>query len=285
MKIKAIVAGLALAFSAGAANATIEDDTNGGSLFLSVNKILGPTSDVNETFVFDLNTSIADFIAGNFGTVETIGGTEVRTYSLTSLFADFSSSFGSTGVLTYNVAGVSVLTTDVNGSADGGSSSQGAVVTSVEDLPSPDWGTLTTFSNMKATIDVQAGEANVSLDANDAVVAGNGLGGDYDETWGNNLNGQLGNGYDNDMSLDGTESVFNAEDWMSMFVVGRTGGSLTKNNAFQFGYVFLDLANDKLIFSNSIPTAVPVPAAVWLLGSSLLGFIGLGSRKNKALSA
>jgi hypothetical protein len=45
----------------------------------------------------------------------------------------------------------------------------------------------------------------------------------------------------------------------------------------------LDLATNTLTIAST--SAVPVPAAVWLLGSALLGFVGIGRRKKGQLAA
>lgn len=46
----------------------------------------------------------------------------------------------------------------------------------------------------------------------------------------------------------------------------------------------LDLATNTLTISAPNVGVVPVPAAIWLLGSALLGLVGIGRRKNGALA-
>jgi hypothetical protein len=58
---------------------------------------------------------------------------------------------------------------------------------------------------------------------------------------------------------------------------GTAGGSTT---AFSLGTAIFSLATDTLTFTgNGGSTPVPLPAAVWLLGSGLLGLAGVGRRR------
>lgn len=53
------------------------------------------------------------------------------------------------------------------------------------------------------------------------------------------------------------------------------------SSAYQFA---LEIDNVKLNAANAVPAAVPVPAAVWMFGSGLLGLLSFGRKKN-ALAA
>jgi hypothetical protein len=50
--------------------------------------------------------------------------------------------------------------------------------------------------------------------------------------------------------------------------------------AYDIGTIALNLANDTLTFTGNQVSAVPLPAAVWLLGSGLLGLAGVGRRRS-----
>lgn len=57
---------------------------------------------------------------------------------------------------------------------------------------------------------------------------------------------------------------------------GTAGGSTT---AFSLGTAIFSLANDTLTFTGNGGAPVPLPAALWLLGSGLLGLAGVGRRR------
>jgi len=57
---------------------------------------------------------------------------------------------------------------------------------------------------------------------------------------------------------------------------GTAGGATT---AFSLGTAVFSLANDTLTFTGNGAAPVPLPAAVWLLGSGLLGLAGVGRRR------
>jgi hypothetical protein len=57
---------------------------------------------------------------------------------------------------------------------------------------------------------------------------------------------------------------------------GTAGGSTT---AFSLGTAIFSLSNDTLTFTGNGGTPVPLPAALWLLGSGLLGLAGVGRRR------
>jgi hypothetical protein len=66
---------------------------------------------------------------------------------------------------------------------------------------------------------------------------------------------------------------------MNLWFTGYGNASGTQSAVANIGSVKLDLASNKLVFQSE----VPVPGAVWLMGSALLGLVGVsGSRKQHA---
>ena len=69
---------------------------------------------------------------------------------------------------------------------------------------------------------------------------------------------------------------------MNLWFTGFGNANGTQSAVANLGSVKLDLAGNKLVFQSAAPE-VPVPAAVWMMGSALLGLAGVGrSRKNRA---
>ena len=120
--------------------------------------------------------------------------------------------------------------------------------------------------------------------------------------WGNNFGGAW-SAMDNDGSIDtGVSSTYNetfdvtAFDFSSAsqsfnMALYTTGGSGTNGEAITnhysdlgatLGQATLDFAAGTLTIT---PTQVPVPAAVWLFGSAILGLVGFSRRTSEQVSA
>jgi hypothetical protein len=66
----------------------------------------------------------------------------------------------------------------------------------------------------------------------------------------------------------------------TLYGVTGNGTGTGATTAFSLGTALFSLANDTLTFTgNGGNTPVPLPAAVWLLGSGLLGLAGVGRRR------
>ena len=82
----------------------------------------------------------------------------------------------------------------------------------------------------------------------------------------------------------GSQYLFSIDDDVGSFTKGGSGTSSYAGGRLYFGYpgpaFYPDGANFDLSFGTYMgTTAVPIPAAVWLFGSGLLGLVGMARRK------
>jgi hypothetical protein len=70
----------------------------------------------------------------------------------------------------------------------------------------------------------------------------------------------------------------------SLFLVSQTAGAPNAANVYKSDYT-LTLNAAGVLSYNAPTSAVPVPAAIWLLGSGLMGLVGIGRRRNVAVAA
>jgi hypothetical protein len=67
---------------------------------------------------------------------------------------------------------------------------------------------------------------------------------------------------------------------VTLYGITGNGSGVGAVTAFSLGTAVFSLTNDTLTFTgNGGTTPVPLPAAVWLLGSGLLGLAGVGRRR------
>lgn len=96
---------------------------------------------------------------------------------------------------------------------------------------------------------------------------------------------------DNTTTLSGFESGFNVKDAQLKFslVAGDYFARITAIGSTPFDYDFnvdtTNIAGTGAVISNFTaavaPAAVPLPAAVWMFGTGLMGFLGLAKRKGQ----
>lgn len=260
-KLKTLVAGIALAFSAGVANAAIDDGIAGnqvndagdiqGELFLNVwNQAAG------ETFTFDTGWSYDAFVANP-----------------TSFTANFGSdanwaNFSATGnPLVFSLGAK-------NGVGVGTTGARNYYVVSADTL-NPNFGADADSQNIRGQMDLRISDINSK--ANDLDVLNNlstfsttGQPGDYANNWGSNVGSTAG--FDTDTAVG---------QWLAMYEVWTTGSraSTTVNNRL-LGYAFLDKDLGTLSFASQPPSAVPVPPALWLMGSAVTALVGFSRRRH-----
>lgn len=273
-KLKTLVAGIALVFSAGGANAALLDGgidltAGDGELFVSVHNYTKGL-----TYHRDLGVTVSGFLA-----------VADDTQSFFSLFAgdtNWSSFLGqaATGdVVRFNVAGNKNATNSVAGVGD----------------------TLLLSTNQAAPV-IAPGAYR---DAQQVVLNHvNGMNVDYGEPVANNL-AQAGinkSAFGDNAALDGyhledgwgaqlnpgttfnTEADFGVDLAMWAFSVQQVGSGrgATFNPLSELLAGVWKLSAEGLSYNAETTAPVPVPAAVWLMGSALLGLVGVGARRNRA---
>jgi hypothetical protein len=280
MKVKAIAAGLALVLGATTAQAQIvTSPTNGtatppSELMLSVHNYTA-----GRTFVADLGSSFEIFRTMASG---------LLTWDLGALYGtNFSAlGIGSGNDIRYNIVAYSRNTTNTGLANETSNTNTGG------------FGLLTTSNQAEATLEALGiGQFLSTLNGNpiskthERFAALNNVG--------DNTSAAINSSY---TTINAADPLWHAgANWganIKTFVAGLNNEG-TVGNDLAFWFFGADLsttsttdADAKQLFgnfklaSNGVLTygsaaPVPVPGAVWLLGSALLGFIGLGSRKNK----
>jgi hypothetical protein len=271
-KLKTLVAGIALAFSAGGANAALLDGSTGlttgdGELFVSVHNYTKGL-----TYHRDLGVTVSGFLAS-------AGDTQ-------SFFSLFSGDTNWTSFLGSLDAG-NVVRFNVGGNKNGGTGTPGVgdtvLLTSNEANPVIDAGSYQAVQN--AFIDhvngmnVDYGEPvannlaqagiNKSAFGDNAALDGYHL----EDGWGGQING----------APFASEALFGMDLAMWAFSVNQTGsGRNTVNTPVsQLLAGLWNLSTQGLSYNVETTAPVPVPAAVWLMGSALLGLVGVGARRNR----
>jgi hypothetical protein len=268
-KLKTLVAGIALAFSAGAANAALLDGgkdnvVGDGELFVSVHNYTKGL-----TYHRDLGVTVSVFLAsaddtqsffslfagdtnwtGFLGSVDA-GDTVRFNVAGNKNAANSSAGVGDTLLFTSNAALPSIPTTAAFGNA------QQSILTHVNGM-NVDYGEPVADNLAQAGINKSAFGDNAALN------------GYHLENWGATPTGTTFN----------TEADFGIDLAMWAFSIEQigTGRNATFNPLSELLAGVWKLSADGLSYT----APVPVPAAVWLMGSALLGLVGVGARRNRA---
>lgn len=272
-KLKTLVAGVALAFSAGGANAALLDGGIGlnlgdGELFVSVNNY---TKGV--TYHRDLGVTVSDFLSS--------AGDTQSFYSLFTGDANWTGFLGSIGagdVVRFNVAG------NRNQAGDKAGVNDTILLTSNEANPEIAAGSYQdvqqTFKNHVNGMNVDYGEP-VAPTVAEGLVNKSAFGDDValdgfhtEDGWGGQVTGAPFN----------SEALFGVDLAMWAFSVNQTGSGRTAvfTPISELLAGLWNLSAQGLSYNVETTAPVPVPAAAWLMGSALLGLVGVGARRNRA---
>lgn len=260
IKMKAIAIA-ALCATSGMANAAIQTaGTGNGELFFSIWDNVSQTS-----YTRDLGINLNSFTPA---VATALGAPVIFTpdTTLTTLLAGILPS--SFSALTWNVAAMDAL------------QANRYLTTGAQTIAAP----ASTFTLNQFNDNADTYIANVNDDpghvnnANGSTVVNaandaNGFAGSA--LWGSNWSGNAG--FSNSSTIG--NSLF-----FHMLTGGTTSGAAVTSARYEnaFGDSTWTLSNDgTLTYANASPAAVPVPAAVWLLGSGLIGVVGVARRRRQ----
>ena len=251
-----LAAGVAMAvgLGTGSAQATINSDgnalgegTGAGELFFS---IWDQANSISLTL--DLNVDVQAFLANP------LAGVSVQSDALQGFIAA-----GDQDAMIWNVGGL-------NNEFDGADFSTVFVVSTVNPSSSPAPFPGEVASNLANGLNLAIsyiGAANAVI-ADDVAVLTSGVGYFGGGAWGTNFGNQLG--FENDVDLASGETAAMA------IIGGLPDGSATEvvaNAALAQGFWSVDPGTGTVAFQ-----PVPIPGAVWLFGSAILGLVGIRRR-------
>lgn len=260
----------ALAVSPAFADVDPLNGTNPTDLVIMVNDYHGAT--LTSTYAYEMNQSVAALFGtlvsnASLSTVNSISDTIVQNDNLTSFLSD------SAGTYTFSVQGfdapgqggvgisfapgkvpgayVSVFTTTT-----GGTAIKNLLATAYTGKFQNAQNQFAAGAGYVADVLSGAGTDSTAYTAADWTLATQGMGG-------------FSKGVSDWVGANTTTQLF-----------GYTGnGSGAFLQSYVFGTVKLDLANKQIVFAGNPTSTVPVPGAVWLLGSGLLGLVGVSRRR------
>jgi hypothetical protein len=264
MKLKTLVAAVAMV-AAGAAQAAIVDDgvngisgpgltygTGNGELFLSV-------YDPGRTLsmVLDLNLTVNQFRNNNTTLIDTFS---VTNSTLQSFIAG-----GTASQMKWNMGGLSNMGLGADFGIVTTNGNAGATISPSENMANGNGLTSAMGGASQYIINnnlLLVGDATPAHNSNQPDGHNGGV-------WGNNINGAL--------PFDNQITGFSSGGLMSYFYADETNplDGIPLVTTFSNGEWKIDPTLGKV----SYVSAVPVPAAVWLFGSGLLGLVGISRRR------
>ena len=272
LKLKLVVAAMAFAVTGQAFAAIAPGSTGNGELFMSVYDGVAQTSYVRDLGV-DMNTFIANGSNAGYS----------LNYAADSLLTSTFNLATNTNLL-WNVAALDTTVTP-------GVTYLGQRYLSTTNSPTSQFIGVQSNSNLAgfSTVDGYVNAINLSDGTNDPTntalnVSSVHSGSGNSAYFGNNFK----NNWNSSAKFDSTAAVGTSLSFFSLTPSSSSG--LGKATITQFGNAngnasWTLASNGTLSYSVPAPAAVPLPAAVWLLGSGLIGMVGVARRKSTKSAA
>lgn len=295
MKLKLLVAAAIMAASAPTFAAMDDAATGNGSLLLNLRSYNGSaTSGANDiSALFDLGVNLNDVLAWNG-----VSGFS-QTWSLTAAnygtaWSDLNTFVAANGnaPIEYNV----IALDSTNGNTAGGS--RYLTTYDAASFVALTNSSLNGFSNMNAMVTANNGRGTHATELNGASTA---VYSDPASTFFGAVGGATpGDTWATKTTADTTKTLVTAQNFWYLTTSSTASAGATTKAAFgvdldndglieadnngaaagglsEFGEFSVNAAAGTLTYTN--PTAVPVPAAAWLLASGLIGMVGVARRK------